>query len=106
MQDGLWPAVLGEIELSVTRASYVTWFKNTRLMRQEDDLVVIGAPNIFIKQQLEGKFNQLIADTLKKNGVAPSKIEYKIYSSVGLRKKPVDQPVTLGSSENEPRQVT
>ena len=106
MQDGLWPAVLGEIELSVTRASYVTWFKNTRLMRQEDDLVVIGAPNIFIKQQLEGKFNQLIADTLKKNGVAPSKIEYKIYSSVGLRKKPIDQPVTLGSSENEPRQVT
>ncbi len=103
MQDGLWPAVLGEIELSVTRASYVTWFKNTRLMRQEDDLVIIGAPNIFIKQQLEGKFNQLIADTLKKNGVTPSKIEYKIYSSVGIRKKAIDQPVTLDSVSDAPR---
>ena len=105
MQDGLWPAVLGEIELSVTRASYVTWFKNTRLLRQEDDLVVIGAPNIFIKQQLEGKFNQLITDTLKKNGVSPTKIEYKIYSSVGTHKKPIDEPVTLAptSTREGPR---
>ncbi len=106
MQDGLWPAVLGEIELSVTRASYVTWFKNTRLMRQEDDLVVIGAPNIFIKQQLEGKFNQLITDTLKKNGVEPSKIEYKIYSSTGLRKKAIDQPITLAESKEDGRPTT
>jgi len=40
MQNGLWQAVLGEIELSVSRASYVTWFKNTRLLKQKDDVLV------------------------------------------------------------------
>ncbi len=81
MQEGvLWQAVLGEIELSVSRASYVTWFKNTHMIKQRDDLVVIGVPNVFIKQQLERKFNDLIAATLEKNGLKPARIEYKIHT--------------------------
>ena len=106
MQDGLWPAVLGEIEVSVTKASYVTWFKNTRLLRQEDDVVVIGTPNTFVKHQLEGKFNQLIADTLKKNGVVPKKIEYKIYAPINIHKRPLDEPVVMQQSNNRPQVTT
>ena len=60
MQDNLWQAVLGEIEVSVSRASYITWFKNTRLLKYKDEALTIGVPNVFIKQQLEGKYNQLI----------------------------------------------
>jgi len=90
MQDGLWQAVLGEIELSVSRASYLTWFKNTTLLRQKDDILVIGVPNVFIKQQLERKFNQLVADTLKKNGVTPERIEYKIHTPANRLSKRVD----------------
>jgi len=88
MRDSeLWQAVLGEIELSVSRASFVTWFKNTRLLRRSDEEVVIGVANIFIKQQLERKFNDLITQTLKKNGVEPKHIEYKIHTAV-VSKKP------------------
>ena len=82
MQDNLWQAVLGEIEVSVSRASYITWFKNTRLLKHKDETLTIGVPNVFIKQQLEGKYNQLIVDTLAKNGVNPERVEYKIHSSV------------------------
>ena len=74
-KDGLWQAVLGEIELSVSRGSYVTWFKNTTLLKNQDDELVVGVGTVFIKNQLERKFNQLIVDTLKKNGVEPKKIE-------------------------------
>ncbi len=94
MQDHLWQAVLGEIELSVTRASYVTWFKNTRLLQQDNERVVIGVPNVFIKQQLEKKFNDLIKTTLEKNGLAPNEIEYKIHSGFVPKKQELnDQPV-------------
>lgn len=100
MQDGLWRAVLGEIELSVSRASYVTWFKNTRLLKQQDEVLVIGVPNVFVKQQLEHKFNQLVADTLKKNGVEPKLIEYKIHSLAVTNKKPIiDDPIILSNSD-------
>jgi len=101
MQDGsLWQAVLGEIELTVSRASYVTWFKNTRLLRQKDNVLVVGVPNVFIKQQLERKFNQLILEVLGKNGVTPQRVEYKIHSTITLPKK-LEQPVVLAPAAME-----
>ena len=103
MQDSsLWQAVLGEIELSVSRASYVTWFKNTCILRRKDDTLVVGVPNVFIKQQLERKFNQLIADTLAKNGITPEHIEYKIHSPVAHEKRNSEETV-LRSPEPGPR---
>jgi chromosomal replication initiator protein len=75
----LWQAVLGEIELSISRGNFVTWFKNTQLLQSDDEAVIIGVPNVFIKQQLEKKYNDLIAATLQKNGIDPSLISYKIY---------------------------
>lgn len=80
MQNSLWQAVLGEIELSVSRGNYMTWFKNTMLLSQKEDTVVIGVPNVFIKQQLEHKYNALITETLKKNGSTPAHIEYKVHT--------------------------
>jgi chromosomal replication initiator protein len=53
----------------------------------------VGVPNVFIKQQLERKYNQLIADTLAKNGMTPSAIEYKIHSLSAPKKH--DEPVIL-----------
>lgn len=95
MHDRLWQAVLGEIELTVSRGSFVTWFKNTRLLRHKNDVLVIGVQNVFIKQQLERKYNQLIAETLAKNGIKPERIEYKIHSSTSLHKKTDDEAVIL-----------
>lgn len=101
MQEGLaknelWQTVLGEIELSVSHASFLTWFKNTRLLTLEDERMVIGVPNVFIKQQLEQKFNELITATIKKNGLNPGTVEYKIHA---LASRPqTDEPVVLVSN--------
>ncbi len=87
MQDsGLWQAVLGEIELSVSRGNFVTWFKNTQLIRSKDNILVVGVPNIFVKNQLERKFNDLVLEVLAKNGVKPDKIDYKIHTGISVPK--------------------
>jgi chromosomal replication initiator protein len=103
MQDNLWEAVLGEIELSISHASFITWFKNTHLLKQKDNVIVVGVPNVFIKQQLERKYNQLIVEVLAKNGVQPEKVEYKIHSfSQGLsfdEKEEVEAPVLAVAAE-------
>jgi chromosomal replication initiator protein len=101
MQDNLWQTVLGEIELTVSRGAYVTWFKNTRLLRHKDKVVVIGVPNVFIKQQLEKKYNQLVVDTMVKNGFTPERVEYKIYSSISLPKKTEEEPLILSEATTE-----
>ncbi len=49
--------------------------------------MVIGVPNVFIKQQLEKKYNELIVGILKKNGHEALLVEYKINSSITPKKK-------------------
>lgn len=103
MQPGsnLWQAVLGEIELSVSRGNFMTWFKQTQLLKSDDESAVIGVPNVFIKQQLERKYNDLIVETLKKNGLTPERIEYKIHTVSARR--PVDEPMSSSTISMESR---
>lgn len=99
-KDSLWQAVLGEIELSVSRGNFLTWFKNTELIESGNDGIIIGVPNVFIKQQLENKYNSLITELLAKNGLKPKSIEYKI-SSVTMSKPLYDEPMILEEEEFE-----
>jgi len=96
--DRLWQAVLGEIELSVSRGNYMTWFKNTRLLRNKDEVITVGVANVFVKQQLELKYNELITDTLAKNQIFLKRIEYKIHSELtNNRDRTEDEPLDLNS---------
>lgn len=92
-QDKLWQAVLGDIEITLSRANYLTWFKNTQLLKHEGDRLVIGVPNVFIKQQLERKYNELVSETLRKNGVDVQAVEYKIQSV--MRRTEAEETISL-----------
>ncbi|HET7302169.1 MAG TPA: chromosomal replication initiator protein DnaA [Candidatus Saccharimonadales bacterium] len=107
-QDTLWQAVLGEIELSISRGNFITWFKNTALLRLDDESVVIGVPNVFIKQQLERKYNNLITDVLKKNGIESQAVTYKIHSPLTHqdRNLTADEPVVLQPSTPDNKRST
>jgi chromosomal replication initiator protein len=95
----LWQTVLGEIELSVSQGNFATWFKNTRLLKIDGDSVIIGAPNVFIKQQLESKFNDIIVQSLENNGIKPAIVDYKILPASSLHRKVDDTPVILTNRE-------
>lgn len=100
--DRLWQAVLGEIELSISRGNYVTWFKNTRLLRFKDNVLTIGVPNVFVKQQLERKYNELITEILTKNQVTPERIEYKIHTDTSARPRQEEALELNAPAPNEP----
>ena len=78
MQHSLWQSVLGEIELSESHATFVTWVKNTELLDITDQQVTIAVPNIFAIRQFEVKFNDQIKTILKKNDVTTEKIVYTV----------------------------
>jgi chromosomal replication initiator protein len=98
MDHALWQSVLGEIELSVSHATFTTWFKNTELVDQNDEGVVISVPNIFAKKQFEVKFDSQIKAVLEKNGVTPKKITYTI-TTTGKRTR-VNREVTVTPETN------
>lgn len=63
--EDLWKAVLGEIELTLSKPQFITWFKDTFILSNKDGHVVIGVPNGFSKEWLENKFNNKIIKALQ-----------------------------------------
>jgi chromosomal replication initiator protein len=107
MHSNLWQAVLGEIELSITRPNFITWFSNTGLLREDEDLVIVAVPNVFIKQQLERKYTDLITEMLQKNGVNPKQLEFKVHALAGRRnEEPVDIVMSRPATATTERTTT
>ncbi len=75
----LWQAVLGELELTLSKANFTTWFKNTFISSCDGQKVVISVPNTFTKAWLEKKYNASILKSLQTVGNAGFKeIIYKV----------------------------
>lgn len=60
----LWDSCLGEIEQTVSKANFITWFKNTHLQKQDHGIAFIGVPNEFIREWLQNKYEKVILKTL------------------------------------------
>jgi chromosomal replication initiator protein len=61
----LWQVALGEIELSISKANFITWFKNTNVIFNKDGRITIGVPNGFTKEWLENKYNKIVLNALR-----------------------------------------
>ncbi|MFA5155681.1 MAG: chromosomal replication initiator protein DnaA [Patescibacteria group bacterium] len=75
--EQIWQAVLGEVEVSLSRANFVTWFKDTFISSFENDRVIICVPNAFVKKWLEEKYHKNILSALE--NVTKQKIKEIIY---------------------------
>ena len=60
----LWQSVLGEVEVSLTRANFNTWFKNTEIVEVDDNKVVIRVPNVFTQEWLKKKYEKEIRKSI------------------------------------------
>ncbi len=75
----LWQAVLGELELSLSKANFTTWFKNTAVSCVDEEKVSISVPNTFTKAWLEKKYHHSILKSLQ-NFIGPhiKEVIYKV----------------------------
>lgn len=88
--EDLWKAVLGEIELTLSRPQFITWFKDTFILSNENGKVVIGVPNGFSKEWLENKFNTNIIKALKNFQDNIVEVSCAIYSPQEKPSRPID----------------
>jgi len=58
--EELWQAVLAQVQLSISQANFATWFKNTEIVSQKNNKVIVSVPNSFVKEWLENKYHKLI----------------------------------------------
>ncbi len=78
-KEQLWGKALAEIEMSVSKPNFLTWFQNTSIAEQNNDIIVINVPNTFVKEWLSNKYHKLIIQVLR--GLYPPirNVEYIIY---------------------------
>lgn len=84
-KEKLWQIILGEMELQLTRANFVTWFKNATIASLEDnnETAVISLPNEFTRAWFEKKYHKIILDILQDNSDNKIKrISYRVESNL------------------------
>lgn len=95
--EELWQIVLNEAELAVSRANFITWFKHTSIIHNDQGVITVCVPNGFTKEWLENKYHKLIMRVIRSNCPEARSVEYTITS--------VPSPVTSPSfTEKETHQ--
>lgn len=88
-----WQTVLAELELSISKANFITWFKNTGIISLEQGQVIVCVPNAFTRVWLEKKYHQTIIKSLERiTGKPLKKLEYKIDSLKNIPEQSIGTP--------------
>ena len=61
----LWQSVLGELEASIPRASFITWFKDTNISDMKEGCVTVSVPNGFAKEWIQNKYHKQVLRFLR-----------------------------------------
>jgi len=72
----LWSRALVDIELEVSKANFSTWFKNTRIIKQELGTAFIGVQNEFVRDWLVNKYHSSILRILRTLSSEVKSVEY------------------------------
>lgn len=109
--EQIWQAVLGEMEISLSKANFVTWFKDTFISSFSGELVVVGVPNAFVKKWLEEKYHRNILGALEKvTQQKINKIDYRLENKKQALNQntpqvsistPVNNPVNIEECQKE-----
>lgn len=99
----LWEDTLSHIEIDVSKANFVTWFKNTCIHKLDSGIVYLAVPNTFVRDWLQNKYHSVILRSLRENMESVRGVEYIIHkSSTGiepLRTENIQSHVSGGQLE-------
>ena len=87
--DHVWSAALGELQLQMTQATFDTWLRDSRLLKQEDGTFVIGVKNGYAKDWLEHRLLATIKRTLARLTGRTVAVQFVVWSEETERREDV-----------------
>ncbi len=95
----VWQGILGEVELNLSTPNFTVYWANTKPVSYDSNEMVFEVPNLFVRKNLQTKYDKMMREMLEKNGLTPSTLTYIIPSA---SKKPrVSRETTASASVNE-----
>ena len=92
-----WEAVLGQLQLQITRPSYQTWLSGTVGVSHTDNEFVVGTPNPFVAEMLEQRMYSLISQTMERVVDGPVDLRFEVVPD-GNQARSVEAPVSRSPS--------
>ncbi len=87
----LWQAMLGSLEVTLSKGNFNTWFKNTGIIERGEDYIIVGVPSNFALDWIKNKFHTALLKSLKT--LAPEVKEIRYF--VGNLKTEAEKQGTL-----------
>ena len=84
----IWQAALGDLQLQLPRSEFDTWIAPTTLVDLANDQAIIGTPNIFAREKLEGRYVRPIRDVLQTIVGYPVQVQVVIGAGDGSEELP------------------
>jgi len=78
-----WEAVLGEVELQISKPNFLTWLKQSQLIKidKEKGRVIVGLPNNFAKEWVKNRYHKLILGSLRNIDSAIKDVDYIVVNN-------------------------
>ena len=91
----LWDGILSEIELSVSKPAFATWFKDTHVVKRDAATIVLSVPNAFARDMFQSRYHATVLRLLREKDHTIHAVEYVINRDEPKRRD--DKPAPLGS---------
>jgi len=99
--DQIWQSTLGEMEVQLSKAHFVAWVKNSRLIDKKDGTLYVALPNNFAKEWVENKYQRNLLGILRNLDSSVKKIEFVVGAKAAAvaRSAPQNAAATLAKAE-------
>jgi chromosomal replication initiator protein len=94
----IWEKVLTDIELTISKPNFNTWFKDTYILKFEDGTIYLSVQNNFVEEWLKSKFHNVILKALRDISINVHSLEY-IISREDIRKSIPHEKTILTNKE-------
>ncbi len=98
----LWHNVLVEMELGVSKANFTTWFKDTRIVKEDGGVIVLSVPNAFVKEWLLTKYHNSILRSLRNIENSIHAVEYVVNKEEAKPRRDLSSNRELGNTRELP----
>lgn len=94
-----WQLTLEQLQLQMTKATFDTWIKNTRIVKQDNNTYVIGVKNVYAKEWLENRLSGTIKRALGNTAGGPVQVEFTVLSDIDTSEES-DRMMTADTSSS------
>lgn len=100
----VWQAILGHLEVSLSKANFNTWLKNTHIIEQTEDSITVSVPSTYHRDWIASKYHPEMLKALKNIAPEIKQIKYHIGSNVKQAETSQSIQQTPSEQNQQPQQ--